>query len=149
MSVVSTVTELARPVAEAEGVELWDVEFKKEGPDYFLRVFIDKDGGVSINDCENVSRKLDVLLDEVDPIDCSYILEVSSAGLVRDLKTDAHLKKFINNTVELRLFKAVDGTKKISGTLEGFDADNIFIETADGKKNFCRKDVSKVTVDLV
>ena len=114
MSIVSKVTELASPVVKSEGLDLWDVEFKKEGPDYFLRIFIDKEGGVGIDDCERVSRKLDVLLAEVDPIEQSYILEVSSAGLVRELKTDVHLEKFSGYSVEARMFKAVDGVKKIS-----------------------------------
>lgn len=145
VSIVSTVTDIVRPVVEAEGLDLWDVEFKKEGPDYFLRVFIDKDGGVGINDCENVSRKIDVLLDEADPIDRSYILEVSSAGLVRELKTDKHLKKFVGYDVEVRLFKALDGSKKFNGKLSDFSADTVTLDS----KEFARKDISKIIVDLI
>lgn len=145
MSIVSTVTDIVRPVVEAEGLVLWDVEFKKEGPDYFLRVFIDKDGGVGINDCENVSRKIDVLLDEADPIDRSYILEVSSAGLIRELKTDLHLEKFVGYDVELKLFKAIDGVKKFSGKLSEFSPETV---TVDGKV-FNRKEISKIIVDLI
>lgn len=148
MSIVSTVKELALPITKSEGVDLWDVEFKKEGPDYYLRIFIDKDGGVGINDCENVSRKLDVILDEKDPIPHGYILEVSSAGLIRELKTDAHLEKFLGRTVEVRLFKAIDGTKKIIGNLKSFDSENIIIE-ADAEKKIQRKDISKILIDLI
>lgn len=148
MSIVSKVTELAAPVVREEGLDLWDVEFKKEGPDYFLRIFIDKDGGVGIDDCERVSRKLDTLLDEADPIEQSYILEVSSAGLVRELKTDAHLEKFSGYTVEARLFKTVDGVKRIGGKLVSFDSEKIVLET-DKITELDRKNISKIIVDLI
>lgn len=148
VSIVSTVTDIVRPVVEGEGLDLWAVEFKKEGPDYYLRVFIDKDGGVGINDCENVSRKIDVLLDEADPIEQSYILEVSSAGLVRELKTDKHLLKFLGYEVEVRLFKALDGTKKLTGKLENFTSEEITLLTENEIK-IPRKDISKIIVDLI
>lgn len=148
MSIVSTVTEIVRPVIESEGLDLWDVEFKKEGPDYYLRVFIDKDGGVGIDDCEKISRKIDVLLDNADPIDHSYILEVSSAGLIRELKTDFHLKKFLGYTVEVRLFKAINNLKKINGKLLDFNSKKIVLET-DEKTELNRKNVSKIIVDLI
>lgn len=91
--VESQVAELLNPIVLQQNVNVWDLEFKKEGPDYFLRVFLDKDGGISIDDCERVSRALEQVLDETDPIPQAYILEVSSAGLDRVIKYKEHFEK--------------------------------------------------------
>ena len=93
-STAAAVDELVRPEVEARGLKLWDVRFEKEGSLWYLRIFIDKDGGVNINDCENVSRRVSDLLDEADPIEQSYILEVSSPGIERDLVKKEHFDAF-------------------------------------------------------
>ncbi len=113
--------ELLSPVAKKHGVEIYDVEYVKEGSDYYLRAYIDKEGGVNITDCEKVSRELSDLLDEQDFIPDAYILEVSSPGLGRALKKDRHLRTGIGRKVELKLFKAQDGRKEFEGILESFD----------------------------
>lgn len=149
--IAETVAELVRPITDELGLELWDVEFKKEGSGYFLRIYIDRDEGVSINDCEAVSRRIDPILDDADPIEQSYCLEVSSAGLIRELRTTAHLRKFIGHTVEVSFFKALDGTKskKISAVLTDADDDTVTLETGGDKNIYSRKDISKIKIDLV
>jgi ribosome maturation factor RimP len=124
---VAVVTELALPVAQEMGVELWDVRFEKEGAMWYLRVFIDKQGGVDINDCENVSRKLDKLLDEVDPIDHSYTLEVSSPGIERDLVKPEHFSAFMGQDITVRLIRAVEGIRDFVGELIKFENDEVTI----------------------
>lgn len=120
--------ELLAPIAEVNGVEIYDVEYLKEGSDWYLRAYIDKPEGVNIQDCENVSRALSDKLDEVDFIDDAYILEVSSPGLGRTLKKDKHLEKSLGEKVELRLYKPRDKQKEFTGILRSFDADSIIIE---------------------
>ena len=118
-------TELIQPVVEANGVELFDVDYVKEGSDWYLRAYIDKPDGVNIGDCEAVSRALSDKLDEADFIEDAYILEVSSPGLGRTLKKDKHLQKSIGEEVEIKLFKPIDKCKEFSGILESFNADII------------------------
>ena len=115
------------PIVQKCGVEIYDVEYVKEGSDYYLRAYIDKPEGVSIIDCENVSRALSDALDREDFIPDAYILEVSSPGLGRTLKKDKHLLKSIGQEVEIRLFKAIDKCKEFSGILESFDENVIVI----------------------
>ena len=105
------VEQLLLPITQEYGVSIYDVEYVKEGADYYLRAYIDKEGGVTIDDCENVSRKLSDALDKDDFIAQAYILEVSSPGLGRTLKKDRHLEQSIGKDVELKLFEAIDGTK--------------------------------------
>ena len=124
---VALVTEIAIPVAEECGVRVWDVRFEKEGAMWYLRVFIDKDGGVDINDCENVSRKLDKLLDELDPIDHSYTLEVSSPGIERDLVKKEHFEQFMGQDITVRLIRAVEGIRDFVGKLYKFENDEVTI----------------------
>jgi ribosome maturation factor RimP len=126
-SVVSIVRELLAPVFEEGEIELYDVDFLKEGANWYLRVFIDKEGGVSINDCEAVSRKAEKILDERDPIEQSYILEVSSPGIDRPLRRDSDYSKFKGERVDVRLYKAVDKKKDFTGVLEGLIDDEIVI----------------------
>ena len=149
MSIVQTVEDLVKPIVEEFGLVLWNVEFKKEGPDYFLRIFIDKDGGVNISDCEAVSRRLDPVLDKADPIEQSYILEVSSAGLVRELKKDFHLQKYLGHVVQMKLYQAFNGTKTVEGKLAAYDAENVFMEWDGETVAFSRSSISKITIDLV
>lgn len=126
--VYETRTEaLLQPIATAQGVEIYDVEYVKEGSDYYLRAYIDKAEGVSIVDCENVSRALSDALDREDFIPDAYILEVSSPGLGRTLKKDRHLARSIGQEVEIRLYKPLEGTKEFSGVLKSFDEGSIVI----------------------
>lgn len=140
--------ELLEPIAAANGVSIYDVEYVKEGSDYYLRAYIDKPGGVNIQDCENVSRALSEELDRVDPIPDAYILEVSSPGLGRTLKKDKHLQASIGQEVELKLFKPIDKCKEFSGILERFDADNIVIREGETERSFARNDIALIRLAL-
>ncbi len=113
--VIDVVAQLAAPIVEAQGCELWDVEYVREAGEWYLRVYIDKEGGVSINDCEAVSRPLSDALDEADPIEGSYTFEVSSAGADRPLKKPEHFVQMMGREVEVRLYRAVDGQKAVVG----------------------------------
>ncbi|MBQ7876125.1 MAG: ribosome maturation factor RimP [Clostridia bacterium] len=113
--------EIATPICEECGVYVYECEYKKEGGDYYLRLFIDKDGGVSIEDCENVSRKVNEKLDELDPIKEAYIFEVSSPGMDRKLTRDWHFEKALGKDVDLKLFAPFEGSKTLTGTLTGYD----------------------------
>lgn len=136
--------ELLSPIAEENGVEIYDVEYLKEGSDWYLRAYIDKPEGVNIQDCENVSRALSDKLDEVDFIDDAYILEVSSPGLGRTLKKDKHLEKSLGEEVELRLYKPRDKQKEFTGILKSFDADSVIIETEEEEKVFARSEIALI-----
>lgn len=140
--------ELLMPIAAANGVSVYDVEYVKEGSSYYLRAYIDKPGGVSILDCESVSRALSDELDRVDPIPDAYILEVSSPGLGRTLKKDKHLQASIGQEIEIKLFKPVDKCKEFSGVLERFDAENIVIREGENEKTFARKDIALIRLAL-
>ena len=136
--------ELLAPIAEENGVEIYDVEYLKEGSDWYLRAYIDKPERVNIQDCENVSRALSDKLDEVDFIDDAYILEVSSPGLGRTLKKDKHLEKSLGEEVELRLYKPRDKQKEFTGILKSFDADSVIIETEEEEKVFARSEIALI-----
>ena len=116
-SVAAIVKALAEPVAQELGYELWDVEFVKEGADYFLRITIDSDEGITIDDCERMHRAIDPILDDADPIESSYHLEVSSPGVERELKTDRHVEVCEGWDVEVRLYAPIDGAKTFTGEL--------------------------------
>lgn len=122
--------KLLGPIAERNGVEIYDVEYVKEGADYYLRAYIDKPDGVNILDCENVSRALSDALDEVDLIPDAYILEVSSPGLGRKLTKDRHLERSIGEEVEIKLYKPLEGTKvkEYAGVLVSFDKEHITVD---------------------
>ena len=140
--------ELLAPIAAAKGVEIYDVEYVKEGSDYYLRAYIDKHGGVNIADCENVSRALSDVLDREDFIPDAYILEVSSPGLGRALKKDKHLEKSIGQEVEIKLFKPLDKSKEFAGILEGFDTDTLTIAEESGERTFNRADIALIRLAL-
>ena len=128
-------TALAAPVAAELGLELWDVEYVREAGQWFLRVYIDKDGGVSINDCEALSRALDPVLDEADPIPDSYVFEVSSAGAERELKRPSDFEKFMGSEVEVKLYQPYEGKKSLVGKLEGYENGDITISSVQLKKS--------------
>jgi ribosome maturation factor RimP len=126
---------LVKPILEARGLTLWDVRFEMEGGSWYLRYFIDKDGGVNIGDCEYVSRAVDKLLDEADPIEQSYVLEVGSPGTERELVKDWHFERYIGSPVTVKLFSAANGSREHTGALLARTADGeITIETETGEK---------------
>lgn len=131
-NVVSVVEKLATPVAASLGLDIWNVEFVKEGSSYFLRIYIDREDGVSIDDCEAMSRAIDKVLDDADPIEQSYCLEVSSPGIERTLKKQSQFKKFLGKKIKAKLFKADEnGRRELEGTLLSFDDGAAEIETAE------------------
>ena len=136
------------PIAEKNGVEIYDVEYVKEGSDFYLRAYIDKEEGVNINDCEAVSRELSDALDREDFIPDAYILEVSSPGLGRTLKKDRHLEKSIGLEVEIKLFKPIDKCKEFAGVLESFDAETITISEDDAPRTFNRSEIALIRLAL-
>lgn len=140
--------ELLAPIAAANGVEIYDVEYVKEGSDYYLRAYIDKAEGVNITDCENLSRMLSDVLDKEDFIPDSYILEVSSPGLGRTLKKDKHLEKSLGEAVEIKLFKPIDKCKEFAGTLERFDDVTLTIKEDGGERTFQRADIALIRLAL-
>ena len=120
---------LLEPVTKANGVNIYDVEYVKEAGEWYLRAYIDKEGGVTIDDCENVSRAFSDALDQEDFIEDAYILEVSSPGLGRQLKKDRHFQNSLGQDVEVKVFEAINGQKEFAGTLVSFDKEHITIET--------------------
>lgn len=133
--VTEKVEALARPVVEDEGCELWSVEYVREAGSWYLRVFIDKDGGVGIDDCERISRRLDPILDEADPIPDSYVFEVGSAGAERELKRPSDFEKFMGSEVEVKLYQPYEGKKSLVGKLEAFDNGDITVSSVELKKS--------------
>ena len=151
----SKTEQLLSPIAEKYGVEIYDVEYVKEGKDWYLRAYIDKPEGVGINDCENVSRALSDGLDAEDYIPDAYILEVSSPGLGRTLRKDRHLEKSLGAEVEVKIYKPIDGQKEFTGILEAYDADTITIgDYRDGMENnkityvFKKSEVARIRLAL-
>ena len=143
--VSDVVAQLAQPIVEQAGCTLWDVEYVKEAGEWFLRVYIDKEGGVDINHCEAVSRPLSDLLDEADPIQGSYTFEVSSAGLDRPLKKPEHFAACAGQQVDVRFYRPVDGRKEYTGALVGCDGDgNVTVDD----KTFEKKDVAQVRLHV-
>ncbi len=137
--------ELIMPVIEANNFELVDVEFVKEGSSWYLRLYVDKEGGITIDDCEIVSRAMSDILDKEDYIEESYILEVSSPGLGRPLKKDKDFVRSMGSEVEIRLYKAVEKQKEFTGILVDFDKNNVTIEIEDGvTKTFSRTDIALI-----
>ncbi|MGN8968096.1 ribosome maturation factor RimP [Intestinimonas sp. HCP28S3_D6] len=139
---------LAAPIVEAAGCSLWDVEYVKEAGEWFLRVYIDKEGGVSINDCEAVSRPLSDALDEADPIEGSYTLEVSSAGADRVLKKPEHFAAFLGSEVDVKLYRAREGRKELTGVLKGYDNGDVTVELPGGDATLEKKDVAQVRLHV-
>lgn len=140
--------QLILPLTERLGLELVDVEYVKEGSDYFLRAYIDKEGGVTIDDCEAVSRPLSDLLDEEDFIPDAYILEVSSPGLGRQLKKEKDFIRSIGKEVDVKLYKAVEKRKEFTGFLLENDSDSILIDEEGKELRFLKKDISLVRLTV-
>ena len=145
-NIAGTVEELLRPFIEGLGYRIWDVEFRKVGADPTLTVTIDSDEGINIDDCEKVHRGIDPLLDEADPIDTAYDLEVSSPGIERDLRTDAHILASVDEVVDLRFFAPVDGQKSLRGILAGLDEKGAVLVEVDGEvRTFERGAIAKIS----
>lgn len=142
--VTEVVQALAQPVVEANGCTLWDVEYVKEAGLWYLRLYIDREGGVSINDCEAISRVMSDKLDEADPIEGSYTFEVSSAGADRVLRKPEHFAAFLGGEVEVRLYRPDDGRKDWVGPLSAWADGDVTLALPAGEKTFLKKDVAQV-----
>lgn len=144
-NVAAVVEKAARPLAEEMGLSLWDVEFVKEGASYYLRLYIDKESGVGIDDCEAFHRRIDPIIDELDPIEQSYFLEVSSPGLNRVLKRPEHFQAMRGKTIRVRLYQPDEtGAREITGVLKAFADGVITIGQDGGEKNIRLKDTVSV-----
>lgn len=145
---VAAVSGLAQEIAEKLSLKIWDITFAKEGATYYLRIFIDKDGGVGIEDCENFSRAIDGPLDELDPIEQGYCLEVSSPGIERSLTKPAHFTACIGKKVKFRMIRPVDGERDFKGVLEDYDGANITVRLESGNGfTFTKKETGFIKLD--
>lgn len=147
--VTEIVAELAAPVAAEFSCELWDTEYVREAGRWFLRLYLDKDGGVDILDCENVSRRVSDLLDEADPIEGSYIFEVSSAGAERQLKRPSDFEKFLGSPVLLKTYQNRDGRKEFPGVLKEYDGGAVVLEMGKQELRFEKNEVAMVRLRIV
>ena len=143
--VTEIVWDLAEPVVRENGCELWDVEYVKEAGQWYLRLYLDKEGGVDILDCEAISRKVSDLLDEADPIESSYTFEVGSAGIERQLKRPSDFEKFMGEKILLKTYKPVAGSKEFAGVLAGYDEGSVLVDMGRGDPLwFEEKDIALV-----
>ncbi|HBN39041.1 MAG TPA: ribosome maturation factor [Ruminococcaceae bacterium] len=145
---VAKVAEIVAPYVEELGLDIWDIRFVKEGTDWYLRIFIDKDGGVSIDDCVDLTHAITKPLDDADPISQSYLLEVSSPGVERELITDSHFEKYIGAAVMMRLIRPIDKVRDFGGILKNYENGLITVELADGEElTVNKKETSYVKLD--
>ncbi len=144
MKITEQVTLFAQPIVESFGCRLWDVEYVREGSERYLRIYIDKDGGVDIDDCEKIHRAIDPVLDEKDPIAESYHFEVSSAGLERALKRPSDFQQFMNSPVLVKLYRPRNGLKEIPGILRGYEDGKITVEAGKETITFEKSQVALV-----
>ena len=147
-STVDRVREIVQPFADELGLEIWDITFKKEGSEWYLRIFIDKDGGVNIDDCVDLTHAVSKPLDEADPISQNYMLEISSPGVERELTRDEHFQKYIGSPVMVRTIRPVDGVRDFNGTLVSYEDKKLSVELQDGSVvSFEKKDTNYVKLD--
>lgn len=147
---VAKVRELCEPIVKDLGLSLWDVRYVKEGADWFLRIYIDKPDGVDINDCENVSRAINAPLDELDPIDGAYCLEVCSPGIERELINDEHFNQFLNADIMVKMRRPIEGIgKEFKGVLTGYDNGVVTItdHSGENKVTINKKDAAWIKLD--
>ena len=144
MKVTEQVAEFARPIVEAQGCQLWDVEYVREGSEYYLRLYLDKEGGVDIDDCEAVSRAVDPILDEKDPIPGSYHFEVCSAGLERVLKRPSDFQRFLGSPITVKLYRPRNGLKEIPCVLKAYDQGKLTVEAGKETITFEKSEVAQV-----
>lgn len=148
-NIAGRVREAVEPLVLGAGYSLWDVTFYKEAAEFILEVAIDKEGGISTDDCAVVTKLVDPLLDEMDPIEESYCLMVSGAGATRELREDAHLEYVLTHgyPVTLKTFTAVEGKKQFEGTLVSYDGEFVTLKADDAEKRFERKQIAKLTAE--
>ncbi len=139
---------LAEPVVREEGCSLWDVEYVREAGTWYLRLYLDKEGGVGIDDCERISRRLDPILDEADPIPESYVFEVGSAGAERELKRPSDFAQFMGAEVEVKLYKPLEGRKAWVGELAGYDAGAVTLRIGEEERRFTAAEVAQVRLHV-
>ena len=144
MKVTDIVTKIAQPVVEAHGCQLWDVEYVREGDQRFLRLYLDKEGGVDITDCEAISRAVDPILDEKDPIPESYHFEVCSAGLERALKRPSDFERFMGSNITVKLYRPRNGLKEIPCVLTGYEDGKVTVEAGKETITFEKSQVALV-----
>ena len=144
MKITEQVWQFAEPLVQAQGCSLWDVEYVRAGGEWFLRLYIDKDGGVDIDDCEAVSRAVDPVLDEKDPIPESYRFEVCSAGLERVLKRPSDFERFLGEPVLVKLYRPKDGRKEFPGVLKGYKDGDVTISAGGQEITFEKAEVALV-----
>ena len=144
MKVTDLVAEFSKPIIEANGCSLWDVEYVREGSERYLRIYLDKEGGIDIDDCEKIHRAIDPILDEKDPIAESYHFEVCSAGLERTLKRPEDFAKFMESPVLVKLYRPRNGLKELPGTLCGYEDGRITIEAGKETITFEKSEVALV-----
>lgn len=147
--VEDVVYEICKPVTDRLNFELVEVEYKKEGGEWYLRIYIDKEGGINIDDCQAVSEEVSELLDEADPIDAAYIFEVSSPGIERPLKTERDYQKSMGKLVEAKLFAPVDGKKLIEGILTGYTEDTVELDQNNSKVVLDKKQIAIIKPVIV
>ena len=146
--ITEVVWALAEPAVQAQGCRIWDVEYVREAGQWYLRLYLDKDGGVDILDCEAISRTVSDLLDEADPIESSYVFEVGSAGLERQLKRPGDFERFLGAQVEVRLYQPVDGSKVHIGTLEQYDNGDVTVSDGKTRRVFQKSAIAQVRLHL-
>ncbi len=144
LKVTELVSEFSRPIVESHGCSLWDVEYVREGSERFLRLYIDKAGGVCIDDCEAIARAVDPILDEKDPIAESYHFEVCSAGLERALKRPGDFEQFMGSPILVKLYRPRNGLKEIPGILRGYEEGKVTVEAGKETVTFEKSEVALV-----
>ncbi len=144
MKITQQVWEFAEPIVTQQGCSIWDVEYVREGADWFLRIYIDKKGGVDIQDCEAISRALDPILDEKDPIPTSYTFEVCSAGLERTLKRPSDFEAYMGEKVLVKLFRPKNSSKEFAGTLTGYSDGDVTVAVGEQTMTFPKAEVALV-----
>ena len=144
MKITEQVAQFAQPVVEANGCALWDVEYVREGSERYLRLYIDKEGGIDIADCEKIHRAVDPILDEKDPIAESYHFEVCSAGLERPLRRASDFERFMGSPILVKLYRPRNGLKEIPGILRGYEEGQVTVEAGKETITFTKSEVALV-----
>ena len=144
-SIKETVREAVEPTITALGYDIWDITYSKVGADYHLEITIDTEAGINIEDCEKVHRAIDPILDEVDPIEGFYYLDVSSPGVERDLRTEEHIRRSVGQKVRAKLFAQKDGKRQIVGILSAFEGGNLTITEGENAYSLTQSEISKIT----
>ena len=148
-NIESTIEELVQPIVDARNIEIVDIEYVKEAGQFYLRIYLEKEGGITLDDCAEVSRELNPILDEKDPIKDNYFLEVCSPGLDRPLKKDKDFERYKGRDVEIKLYKPMNGSKQFEGELVGLTEDNNIKVIIDGEEvDFTRKEVALIRLAI-